>query len=72
MREPSEEQKAIARKCASVEAGKKELARTGMTEGAAIKLIAQQNPAAYNAWRVAPVQSKARPLATSKFRFRGV
>jgi len=71
--EPTSEQVTVARKCASVEAGVKELRRYGMSEGRAIKLIAQQNPDAYNHWRSAPMpQSKARPLASTRFRFSGV
>jgi uncharacterized protein YoaH (UPF0181 family) len=73
MREPSEEQRTIARKCASVEEGVKELKRYGMSEGRAIKLIAKQNPGAYNKWRQAPVQQgRARSLPSTMFSIRGV
>jgi len=70
---PTEDQILCARKCANVQEGVKDLMRQGMrSEGAAIKLIAQQNPKAYNEWRRSPPQPKARSLATSKFRFSGV
>jgi uncharacterized protein YoaH (UPF0181 family) len=71
MTELTEEQKAVAQQCSSIPAGVKELKRFGMSEGRAIKLIATVNPGVYNTWRKAEVQSKARPLASSRFRFLG-
>jgi hypothetical protein len=73
MKTPTEDQRAIARKCASVEEGVKELKRTGLNGGKAIKLIAQQNPKAYNVWRSAPVQqSKSGRFPSTMFAIRGV
>jgi hypothetical protein len=72
MKTPTEDQRAIARKCTSVEEGVKELKRTGLNGGKAIKLIAQQNPKAYNQWRAAPIEGRARSLPSTMFSIRGV
>jgi hypothetical protein len=75
MKDATDEQKRIARECASVPDGVTRLKREGLSEGRAIMLIAEYNSQKYNEWRAQPpTQRKATDIARSatRFHFQGV
>jgi hypothetical protein len=75
MKDATDEQKRIARECASVPGGVAELKRAGLSEGRAILLISKHNPKKYNQWRAQPsTPRKATDIARSatRFHFQGV
>jgi hypothetical protein len=75
MKDASDEQKRIARECASVPGGVAELKRAGLSESRAIRLIAKVNRQVYNTWRAQPATPrKSTDIARSatRFHFQGV